>query len=446
MGLIFLVLALRLAVAAFNQTQEVVVKDVESSTDDRIRVHIDLDATMTSFVGLDVDDDIAALFLAGSTDKVVVTGLSATHGNGPMWSTCGGARRLAEVLGFDGSEVACGTGYGSDFTTAGNPAAKVIGEALDRGETILALGALTNVAAAIHENPRRGGHATVVAMGGILKSGGLELNFWADHKAANYVTEVFAGDVVAVTRETCLTGGTVTAEDLVELDACLPETSFLKGWVPRLRRHGADSTTRRIEYFGREVASTLPDGFVPWDIVTAAAISDPGLFEDGFECRLACDGNHCDADAKNVPLGPVVKLAEGERCRRPGNPARLLVPPTVNSKRMRKTIVERLCASQTDSSGFAAPIDVIYEQFDRLRMVPMTTGIPLTTLIIWLVWAPAVLKSVVAAVVATVLFVLDSKRQAEESPSMPARPVLMNRPSARPVLMNRPSQVAMFLQ
>lgn len=432
--MLFFVLASVLASAAFNQTQQVFGKEME---DGRIRVHIDLDATMTSFVGLDVDDDIAALFLVGSMDKVVVTGLSATHGNGPMWSTCPGAQRLAEVMGFDASKVACGTGYGSDFKKAGNPAAKVIGEAMDRGETILALGALTNVAAAIHEDPRRGAQSTVVAMGGILKAGGLELNFWADHKAANYVTEVFAGDVVAVTRETCLSGKTITSEDMAELDQCLPKTSFLKGWVPRLRRHAVESTIRRIEYFGHEVAASLGEGFVPWDVVTAAAISDPELFEEGFECRLMCDADNCDADAANVPLGPVVELEEGERCRRigsAGSPARLLVPPTVNSKRMRKTIIERLCASQTDSAGFSAPIDAIYEQFDRLRMIPLSTGIPLPTLIFWLVWAPTVLKSVFAAVAAVVLFVLDSKRQAEE---MPARPVLKNTPSERVLFLGR---------
>merc|ERR1719461_559621 len=200
---------------------------------------------------------------------------------------------------------------------------------MDRGETILALGAMTNIAAAIYEKPSRGANAKVVAMGGILEAGGLELNFWVDHKAANYVIEVFAGDVVAVTRE-----------------SCLPETSFVKGWLPRIRRHIEESTYRRAAYFGSEVASEIGDGFVPWDVITAAAVSDPELFNGGFECRLACNGDFCDRDANSVPIGPVVKLQEGERCRRParpGQPARLLVPPTVNGKEMRRTIVERIC-------------------------------------------------------------------------------------------------------
>jgi len=393
------------------------------------RVHIDLDATLTSFVGLDVDDDIAALFLAG-TEGVEVTGLTATHGNGPMWSTCPGAKRLAEVMGLDAQEVACGTGYNTDFTLAGNPAAKVVGEAMDRGETILALGAMTNIAAAIYEKPSRGANAKVVAMGGILEAGGLELNFWVDHKAANYVIEVFAGDVVAVTRETCLTMGVMTHDDLDDMDSCLPETSFVKGWLPRIRRHIEESTYRRAAYFGSEVASEIGDGFVPWDVITAAAVSDPELFNGGFECRLACDGDFCDRDANSVPIGPVVKLQEGERCRRPaspGQPARLLVPPTVNGKEMRRTIVERVCAAQAESSGYSAPIDAIYEQFDKLRMVPLprgahwlATGIPLWGLVIFAKWAPVILKSVVAVVLGLVWLVFDSKRQAAESTSLPS--------------------------
>jgi hypothetical protein len=140
---------------------------------------------------LDVDDDLAIVFLLGS-GRVRLAGLTPTFGNTLESLAFRDARRLLGVLGLPSVPLARGAGRltprgGRVSTAASRFLAARLREEPGR-YTLLALGPLGNVAAAFREEPDLARSlAGLVVMGGRSERGLREFNFSKDPEAAAFV-------------------------------------------------------------------------------------------------------------------------------------------------------------------------------------------------------------------------------------------------------------------
>jgi inosine-uridine nucleoside N-ribohydrolase len=150
---------------------------------------IDTDVALGASRG-DVDDGfaLAALFCAAAAGRVTLAGISTVHGNTTATEAQACAEKLASAAGLRAL-----VRRGAEHPGGGSPAAGPIAELPEAAE-ILALGPLTNVAAALRENPDLPGRSRLRVVGGIsspwLWSGPFwpfEFNFTRDQEAARAV-------------------------------------------------------------------------------------------------------------------------------------------------------------------------------------------------------------------------------------------------------------------
>jgi pyrimidine-specific ribonucleoside hydrolase len=195
----------------------------------------------------DVDDALALVWLAASGARVV--GISTVYGNAPLDRVHPVAERLAGELGVP-RVVRGAAGPGERDTPAAEALAAFDG-------TVLAIGPLTNVAAAIERGAR---WERLVVLGGACRRmpnlrplHTTELNFALDEPAA-----------AAVLERGC---------DLVPMEPC------------RAVRFGAAELAALPPEMARACRSwrwtsplrTLSLSFHPWDLVAAAWVTDPEL-------------------------------------------------------------------------------------------------------------------------------------------------------------------------
>lgn len=228
-------------------------------------VIVDFDNTM-GVAGCDTDDGLALLYLLGKPEEVTVEGLCCTYGNSDINTVVGNTRRICRELGL-GMPVFKGGASALDSTS---DAARFMAEAVAKrpGEiSILATGPLTNLRGAAQLNPDFFSQVREIAiMGGItetlLVNGRMldELNLSCDAQASCQVLGA-ACPVIDATAQ-----------------ACLPAV-FTKNRFAR--EMGADSwLMRQAEaWFDFMTVGYDMDGFVCWDIVAAASLVEPDLFE-----------------------------------------------------------------------------------------------------------------------------------------------------------------------
>jgi len=247
---------------------------------------VDLDPALHAPFGLDIDDDLALAYLSQSA---VVSSISTTHGNTLARWACAAAKksvdeivfkrsegslsgRTGKIEGGDGEDgpesvhqikralaklteqpvVHCGGGFiGSPYPYG----AKSL-QFMSPGATLLALGALTNVAAALKlgARPKR-----IVFMGGRFEANGdslLELNILADGTACQQVIDANVEKIVLpinLLREIVITPDEVN-------------TFFLDSWAEKYRdvfhRHATFFAKWNSWLFG--TPSSSPKGFHPW--------------------------------------------------------------------------------------------------------------------------------------------------------------------------------------
>jgi len=252
------------------------------------RIWIDADPACGVGSRVDPDDCLAISFLAWR-DDVEIVGLSTVFGNASLDVTDATARELARRLRAQGApEIAVHRGADAPRDDdSGTKTAAVGGlvEAAEQGPlTVLALGPLTNVAAALRARPdihrsietiiavmgRRPGHifhpSEAGGEGNLLGHGPVfrDFNVVKDPGAARRV--VASGlPLVMVPYE----AAREVRIDRTDLDR-IAATGAAGRWV-------AERARGWLEYWQREIG---PGGFYPFDLVAAAFAVDPR----GFSC------------------------------------------------------------------------------------------------------------------------------------------------------------------
>ena len=226
------------------------------------RLWVDTDAACGHGPRTDPDDCFAVLFLARIPDAEVA-GVSAVQGNAPLDVTARTTRRLAAMLGFQAGRLET---------------------ALREGPlTIVALGPLTNIAAALEGRPdlqrnvariiavmgRRPGHLfhpSEGAGGGMLLGHGpvfTDFNFEQDPQAAARVLAM--GVPMTLVPYEAARQVTFTATDLGKIAA----TGRAGRWV-------AERARGWLGFWREDVGR---DGFYPFDVLAAAYAVRPHLFD-----------------------------------------------------------------------------------------------------------------------------------------------------------------------
>jgi purine nucleosidase len=257
------------------------------------RVWIDTDAACGNGRATDPDDCFALLVLTQAPGLEIV-GVSTVFGNAPLDVTDRTTRDLMAAIGRTGDRVppvyrglagpVTGTHDGAPDPAAPDPARAALRDALAHGPlTLVALGPLTNVAAALEGRPdllpnvghlvavmgRRPGHLFHPAEatgGGILFGHGpvfRDFNFDMDRAAATAVARMRIPTTLVpydAARNLSLTG-----PDL----AAMERGGGAAAWIAARARGWLD-------YWARDVGR---DGFYPFDLLAAAYVIEPELFD-----------------------------------------------------------------------------------------------------------------------------------------------------------------------
>ena len=236
----------------------------------KVPLLVDADPSLATF-GLDVDDDLALLFLLGSPE-VEVLGVTTVFGNSTGALTHLSARRTLESAGRADLRV---RGANSPCDAAG---ARRAGEALAEsvrahpGAALLALGPLTNVAAASADPEFGALLGALVLMGGRGRSSLSDFNVRKDPAAAARVLALSCPKTVVT-----LDLGFSVAISAADADTlCADPASAIARHRGKLRRFArAQSAVRTL---GGRASGEAPGGFHPWDVLAAAAVTTPELF------------------------------------------------------------------------------------------------------------------------------------------------------------------------
>lgn len=244
--------------------------------------------------GLDVDDDLALLFLLGSPE-VEIVGVTTTFGNTLGSLAHRDAVQLLALAGRATIPVARGADGPGDGETE---ASRLLVDAVRRrpGElTLLTLGPLTNLATALRARPvllRELG--SLVVMGGRAVDGLAEFNFRRDPASAAAVLGA-EGRKTQIPFDLAL-GVAVTAEHVERLPPC-----SVAGRHARRLRWFASAQDRFRAWRGRAPGQAA-GGFHPWDLVAAAHLVRPDLYGACRRLEVSVDGRG-RSSSRGVPGG-----------------------------------------------------------------------------------------------------------------------------------------------
>jgi len=266
----------------------------------KVAVLVDADPALASWFGLDVDDDLAIAFLAG-TKHVSLVGATATFGNAPLLTTCKRLAVLLQELGVPQLPRACGSPWSwAEFLNGiwpGRPSAATSNEAAETIAALtrsfhastaasterivwLSLGAMTNVAAALRLLRASPAGSEVlpdeIVVLGARTDGGWELNVWSDSEAAGYVlAEASCFVNVTLVPMDVVAGAVVGMRMLGDLHRECSD-SWVAQHIGRLKRYAWIAGHFQRGIVGEAGAPRSVHGFRPWDVAAAAAIAHPG--------------------------------------------------------------------------------------------------------------------------------------------------------------------------
>ena len=255
-------------------------------------VLVDADVAMTT-VGLDIDDDLAVMWLLGASD-VDIRSLTAVHGNSLGSLTCKGAHNLQAAIGQKRlPKIGCGGGWLTSFRAHSTEAVELLANATlasRRRVTWLALGPLTTIAATLYHRPEVAAKVDrLVFMGGSLGNGAAhtslpsitaflagraEFNLGSDAAAAQLVFETQIPKVI-FPMENCAAVA-FTLRDVDAIESCLtaqPKQKWLLQFTNRWRTHAAGAAKLNHRLFDLGPGSRGDEGAIPWDIVAASFVS-----------------------------------------------------------------------------------------------------------------------------------------------------------------------------
>ncbi len=253
------------------------------------KIILDTDPALGERIGLNIDDDLAIMFLLNSPE-VEIIGITTTYGNSTRDRTYRDARRLLMRAGRPDIPVIKGAGWMSRELGRETDASRFIRETImaRQGElTMVTLGPLTNLAAALHSAPSLLCHAQeLVMMGGRLKSGLTEFNFSAHPEATAKVLAVSCPKFIA-TLDLCFQV-VFTAEHLRRWEGnpnlvIAPWLGATRRWL-RLNRMVMGALSLRH----KEIPT---GGFFPWDGIAVSYLVKPELFAFIRHRLMTMDGN-----------------------------------------------------------------------------------------------------------------------------------------------------------
>ncbi|MGV8082626.1 MAG: nucleoside hydrolase [Coriobacteriia bacterium] len=231
-------------------------------------VIIDFDNTM-GVPGCDVDDGLALLFLLGNPELVSVVGATTTYGNNHLETVHANTEAMFDDLGLD---IPLFRGCRDAEHPQSEASAFLARQAAEHpGEiSVLATGSLTNLRGAQLLDPSFFANLReVVLMGGITQTlvfnGTImdELNFSCDPIATKLVLS-HAPRVATATGNNCL-------------PAFFSAADFERRYAPSAENY----LWRACRYWFRDMRERYGlDGFHCWDVVAAAYLTMPSLFDD----------------------------------------------------------------------------------------------------------------------------------------------------------------------
>lgn len=214
----------------------------------------------------EIDDGLAILTLLG-TDAVTVIGITTTYGNGDEPTVYSATRRLLVAAGRTDIPVVRGARHAGDYETA---AASFIVQAARRHGgrlVVLAIGPLTNIAAALQRDPTTADSVDrFLVMGGYLgrvrfpRRAVAELNFSSDPAAAAAVLTSPAA-ITIMSAQLCLQARYGVHHLLVDVIG----TALLGRLI--------------LHWFLAFSVSCGVVGFYLWDLVPAWAVFAPSRFD-----------------------------------------------------------------------------------------------------------------------------------------------------------------------
>lgn len=228
-------------------------------------VIVDFDNTL-GVPGCDFDDAAALLYLLGHPDKARVQALCTTFGNSTLATVNQATRRFLKTFKINLPLYEGAASPTAPLADAARYMAKAVQER--PGElTILATGSLTNLKQAAMINPAFFSQVRdIYLMGGLLQTliinGTIlhELNFSCDPQATR---QVLAAPVPVFD---------ATAQ------SCLP-ASFLQADFEHYLGADAALTRESLYYFDWMEKNFLIRGTICWDVVAAATMLEPELFD-----------------------------------------------------------------------------------------------------------------------------------------------------------------------
>ena len=261
---------------------------------------IDADPGMLVRLSSDIDDDLALLFLLASPE-VEILGLTCTYGNSSIARTFADAQRLLREAGRADIPVFKGAGWRTRDLHRETDASRYLAETIRKrpGEiTVLTLGPLTNLAAAITARPDLPeAIPELVMMGGRLRPGA-EFNFGAHPRAANVVLRAPVPKFL-VSMELCFQAP-FTAAELHRLE--VQSNRLIHRYLPIIRRWLR--LQRVLIRLARIWYPEMPGGgFFPWDGIAAAYLIEPSLFSEIQTLRVWLEKNRTltSPDIEGVP-------------------------------------------------------------------------------------------------------------------------------------------------
>lgn len=247
----------------------------------KIPLLVDADPSLATF-GLDVDDDLALLYLLGSPE-VELLGVTTVFGNSFGAITQLSAKRTLATAGRADLPVVRGADSPRDPVGARRAGdALVASVRAHPGAVLLALGPLTNVAAAAEEPEFGARLQALVVMGGRARSGISDFNVRKDPAAATRVLALSCPKTL-VTLDLGLSVA-ITPADVDSI--CSDPASAVARHRGKLRRFTRARSA--LQMLRGHVPGEASGGFHPWDVLAAAAVTSPGLFAFG-KARVGFD-------------------------------------------------------------------------------------------------------------------------------------------------------------
>jgi purine nucleosidase len=220
----------------------------------------------------DVDDGLALIYLLGKKN-IELCGITSTYGNSDIETVYANTATMLHELGRADIPLFKGC---VDRSDSHSEAAKFLAESVkaDPGKlAILATGSLTNLYAAYKMDQQFFQNvAEIVLMGGITQELNInghildELNFFCDPAAADCVLQ--NGRHVS-----CITGNNC-------LKAYFSEREFRRRLEAQEKPIARYIFQKCIYWFENMMRRFEIDGFHNWDVVAAAYLAEPALFQD----------------------------------------------------------------------------------------------------------------------------------------------------------------------